>query len=93
MVNYASGRFAQAICDRCGQQFRYNAMSREPGTRFFVCDRCNDRGFNLLRHPQNGPFPVTPDPQALLNARPDYVEVSAVEVTAWLSQLTGVADG
>lgn len=82
MSDFASGKYAWALCMRCGFRFSYPDIKTESGTHLRVCDTCNDGAFNLVDHPQNGPFPVTPDPQSIKWAFPDVplaVDVSASE--------------
>lgn len=43
------------ICDRCGFKYRRYQLSKE-ATKLVVCSSCNDRGYDLIRHPQNRPF-------------------------------------
>ena len=45
---------AWAVCDRCGFEYRQNAMYLE-ATKALVCYSCNDGKFDRLRHPQNKP--------------------------------------
>lgn len=81
---FASGKNALAICQRCGFQFPYREVQAESGTQVRVCRECDDRRFNRVEHPQNGPFPVVPDPQAVQWALPDTVFTSvAVSVSMW----------
>lgn len=47
-------RNAWAVCDRCGFEYRQNAM-RSEATGIIVCYSCNDGKFDRLRHPQNKP--------------------------------------
>jgi hypothetical protein len=74
---YASGKFAIAECDRCGQQFKLKKLKTEIiKTKLYqlkVCSECWDPD-----HPQLllGMFPVE-DPQALREPRPDTTYVTA----------------
>lgn len=86
---YASGKYSYAVCDRCGFRYPMRDIVTEPKTHFRVCSFCNDGEFNLISHPQNGPFPVTPDPQSLRFPRPEVVLASAVEVSSWLTLTPG----
>lgn len=76
---FASGKHAWAICDRCGFRFKYLDIVEEEGTRWRVCQSCDDGEYSMISHPQNGPFLVDVDPEGLEFARPD------VSVTAALS--------
>lgn len=69
--DFASGKNAYALCMRCGFRHDYFNLHEEPGTMLRVCDPCNDGQFNRVTNPQNGPFPVTPDPQAIEWPFPD----------------------
>jgi len=62
---YASGKFAIAICDRCGFRFPYLSLKKE-WTGFRVCSECFEP-----KSPQLEPVPFTADPEALRNPRPD----------------------
>lgn len=70
-VQYATGKYAFGICDRCGFRTRFHDLKtqiineRESGLR--VCPSCLDEDHPQL---QLGKYPIY-DPQALLNARPD----------------------
>lgn len=84
-MSFATGRNSRRICDRCARAFDYPDLKKEPGTRWVVCDECNDGMFSLMMHPQNGPFPVSPDPQAIRDPRNQPSLVSVVEASVWLS--------
>lgn len=74
MSQFASGKNALGVCDRCG--FQYKLLELRPltvnrnVTNLLVCDECWEPD-----HPQNelGRYPVR-DPQAIRNPRPDYAE-------------------
>ena len=71
---YASGKYAIAICDRCG--FRYkNTQLRREWTGFRVCSECYEP-----KEPQLEPLPHVSDAQALSNPRPqsDFTSGSGV---------------
>jgi hypothetical protein len=74
MARYATGKHALGSCDRCGWNFRLNALKElivnEAKTNLLVCAACFDKD-----HPQYlvGKLPVE-DPQALQNPRPDKAE-------------------
>ena len=71
---YASGKYAIAICDRCG--FRYkNTQLRKEWTGFRVCSECYEP-----KEPQLEPLPNVSDAQALRNPRPqsDFTSGSGV---------------
>tara|TARA_R110000803_G_scaffold52239_4_gene107518 strand:+ start:975 stop:1310 length:336 start_codon:yes stop_codon:yes gene_type:complete len=61
---YASGKFAIAICDRCGFRYSYKKLKKE-WTGFRVCSECYEP-----KEPQLEPLPHTSDPEALKNPRP-----------------------
>lgn len=73
---FASGKKAQAVCDRCGQTVKLRELKNEivkgRDTNLKVCHSCFDPD-----HPQLmlGEFPVD-DPQALEYPRPDMAEFS-----------------
>ena len=64
-MTYALGKYANAICDRCGQQYPYLTLKKE-WTGFKVCIECYEP-----KHPQLEPKRNISDPQALLQPRPD----------------------
>lgn len=68
---FASGKWAIAICDRCGQQFKLKTLKTEiiktKQYNLLVCDECWDPDHPQL---QLGMYPVN-DPQALRNPRRD----------------------
>ena len=71
---YASGKYAIAICDRCG--FRYkNTQLRKEWTGFRVCSECYEPKERQLE-----PLPHVSDAQALRNPRPqsDFTSGSGV---------------
>lgn len=78
---YASGKYARAICDQCGFEFKYTQLKaitsdgRATGLR--VCPECWEES-----HPQEdlGKYPIT-DPQALRYARPDPSLEASRELT------------
>ena len=80
---YSSGKFAIAICDRCGQQFKLNELVKE-WTGFKVCrDDCYEP-----KHPQLEPKRNISDTIALKEPRPSAYENMDVPVggpgaTAW----------
>lgn len=67
---YATGRWAKAICDRCGWKKPWGSLTTEPGTGWKVCHECNDGMYSFVAHPQNYPANGT-DAIALRWARPD----------------------
>ena len=71
---FASGKYAIAICDRCGFQYKYLTLKKE-WTGFRVCPECYEP-----KHPQLDPPYSKPDPAALQNPRPDRLEPMTVFV-------------
>ena len=75
-MSYASGKYALAVCDRCGQQYKYSQLreevenGRRNGLR--VCSPCHDEDHPQLRL---GKEKVV-DPQALRDPRPDADQVA-----------------
>ena len=61
---YAAGRFAIAICDRCGFEFKYHQLKKE-WTGFKVCAECYEP-----KSPQLEPVPHVADAQAIYEPRP-----------------------
>ena len=78
---FASGKYAISICDRCGQQFKLKELKKlvvkTQIKNILVCRECWDPDQPQL---QLGMYPVN-DPQAIRNPRPDtsYV-VSGLDV-------------
>ena len=64
-AGYASGKFALAICDQCGQTFKLLELVRE-WKGFKVCEECYEP-----KHPQLEPKRNITEPQALYQPRPD----------------------
>ena len=74
---FASGKYAIAECDRCGQRYKLKQLKMEViKTKLYqlkVCDACWDPDQPQL---QLGMYPVY-DPQALYQPRPDTTYVTA----------------
>ena len=67
-MKFATGQYALALCDRCGQQYDYISLRQEwNGLR--VCPDCFEE-----KHPQLEPHPVPFEPEALRDPRPDRKE-------------------
>lgn len=62
---YVSGKFAIALCDRCGQRYKLNRLIKE-WTGFKVCPECYEP-----KHPQLEPKRSINEPQALHQPRPE----------------------
>lgn len=89
---FASGKRALAICQRCGFQYAWRDIRPEEGTYVYVCRDCDDKAYNRSTHPQNGPFPVTPDPTALQWAFPDTDMAVRTSATGGLPTAIGGDD-
>lgn len=80
---FASGKHAIAICDRCGFKFKLKQLKKltikNRQINMLVCTACWEPS-----HPQLmlGTYPVY-DPQALRNARPDSPSYEESRDTAW----------
>ena len=74
---FASGKYAIAECDRCGQRYKLKQLKVEViKTKLYqlkVCEACWDPDQPQL---QLGMYPVN-DPQALYQPRPDTTYVTA----------------
>lgn len=71
MPKYASGKYARAMCDRCGIEVKYSILMLE-WTGFKVCPDCFDEK-SELEFPNNN----ASDAEALMQPRPDVdLEVS-----------------
>jgi len=84
MSNFATGKYAKAVCCRCSFDYPYNDMIEErPG--IWVCSNCNDGKWNIQTHPLNFPPPISPDPMALEHARTNISLVTVAETLASLA--------
>lgn len=64
-AGYASGKFAIALCDQCGQRYRLNQLVKD-WKGFKVCSECYEP-----KHPQLEPKRTINEPQALYQPRPE----------------------
>ena len=62
---YASAKFAIALCDRCGFQYKLLDLKKE-WNGFKTCPECFES-----KHPQLTPHTAPSDPQALYDPRPN----------------------
>ncbi len=62
---WASGKFAIALCDQCGQRFKLNSLIKD-WKGFKVCRECYEP-----KHPQLEPKRTLTEPQALYQPRPE----------------------
>jgi len=83
MALFTSGKFAVAMCDRCGDKHPLHDLKLE-WTGLRVCDECWDPK-DPIEFPTN--FPI--DPEAIENPRPD-IEVEAGEGVIRTPQTVGV---
>tara|TARA_R110000782_G_scaffold258388_1_gene348037 strand:- start:37 stop:378 length:342 start_codon:yes stop_codon:yes gene_type:complete len=67
---FASGKYALAICDRCGFEYKYTSLKKE-WTGFRVCSECFE-----VKHPQLEPIHHVSDLEALRFARPSVPSAS-----------------
>ena len=74
MTTFATGKYALALCDRCGQQFKFNQL-RQEWNGLKTCPQCFE-----TKHPQLDPSYHSADPQALPWTRPARVEPVTVFV-------------
>lgn len=85
MARFASGKHSHALCDRCGQRYKYKQLKpeienkRPNGLR--VCPTCLDADHPQL---QLGRKKIV-DPQALKDPRPDRVEPAST-IAAFLER-------
>ena len=75
-MTFANGKFALAICDRCGQQYKYHQLQQE-WNGLFTCPECFEP-----KHPQLDPPYHPADPIALRDPRPARQEPVTVNVGA-----------
>ena len=64
-AGFASGKFAIALCDQCGQRFKLNTLIKD-WKGFKVCPECYEP-----KHPQLEPKRTITEPQALYQPRPE----------------------
>lgn len=64
-AGYASGKFAIALCDQCGQRFKLLQLIKD-WKGFKVCTECYEP-----KHPQLEPKRNITEPQALQQPRPE----------------------
>ena len=76
MATFASGKYAIAICDRCGQQNKFTQLKQE-WNGLKVCPECFE-----TKHPQLDPGYHAADAEALPWARPARQEPTTVFVGA-----------
>ena len=75
-MTFANGNRAIALCDRCGQQYKYLQL-RQEWNGLFTCPDCFEP-----KHPQLDPGHHTADPIALIDPRPARQEHVTVFVRA-----------
>ena len=73
---FAVGKYSEAICDRCGFQYKYLELKEERNGLLF-CEECYDP-----KHPQLEPTYASADAEALQNPRPQASLPMTVEVGA-----------
>lgn len=75
-MRYSSGKHSKAICDRCGQKYKYSQLKPEVYNRkpngLRVCPSCLDKDHPQL---QLGKAKIV-DAEALRHPRPDIAEVA-----------------
>jgi NAD-dependent SIR2 family protein deacetylase len=64
-AGFASGKFAIALCDQCGQRYQLNTLIKD-WMGFKVCPECYEP-----KHPQLEPKRSITEPQALYQPRPE----------------------
>jgi len=62
---YATGKYAIALCDRCGFEYKLSQL-KEEWNGLKTCRDCFDP-----KHPQLEPLPHVSDPEALYKPRPN----------------------
>ena len=82
MAKFTAGKFAKAMCDRCGHKMPYKKLLLE-WTGLRVCKECFDPK-DPLEFPTN--FPV--DAESLQNPRPDN-DVEAGQGRVYVDPLVG----
>lgn len=74
MGTFATGKYALAICDRCGQQYKFEQMRKE-WNGLYTCTECFE-----VKHPQLISSHHDADPEALPWTRPARQEPVTVFV-------------
>lgn len=82
-AGYVSGKFAIALCDQCGQRYKYLQLIKD-WKGFKVCPECYEP-----KHPQLEPKRSITEPQALYQPRPE----AKMPVTIYIGETsdTGLA--
>jgi len=75
-VAFATGKYSQGICDRCGQQYDLLQL-KEEWNGLFTCPECYE-----VKHPQLDPPYHAADAVAVQNPRPARIEPMTVFVGA-----------
>ena len=83
-MTFANGNRAIALCDRCGQQYKYLQL-RQEWNGLFTCPDCFEP-----KHPQLDPPPLTADAEALHQPRP---EVTLPQAQLGLVKTTNASAG
>ena len=73
---FAVGKYSEAICDRCGFQYKYLEL-KEEWNGLLVCEECYEP-----KHHQLEPTYASADAEALQNPRPQVSLPMTVEVGA-----------
>ena len=76
MATFATGKHALALCDRCGQQYKFHQVKKE-WNGLMTCPECFEP-----KHPQLDPRYHSADAQALEWTRPAREEPVTVNVGA-----------
>ena len=76
MATFATGKYALALCDRCGQQYKFTQLQEE-WNGLMTCPECFE-----TKHPQLDPRYHSADAQALPWVRPARQEPVIVFVGA-----------
>ena len=87
MALFSSGKFAKAMCDRCGDKIAYKDL-REEWTGFKVCIKCLDPK-TKLEFPTY--FPT--DPESLRDPRPDADVESGAGIARTTTSIGGALNG
>ena len=82
MPRYATGKYAKAISDRSGLEYRYKDMRKEWNGLLVGKDEFE------RKHPQLGPFRKIHDPQTLKEARPNNNKIPVTVKFPVLSTVT-----
>jgi len=83
----ARGKYNKIVCDVCGFAYPRTVMKKN-SYGLWVCPEDNEKGYDLVNHPQNKIISTIDRSMFIKDARPQRPAlVSAVPVSAWLPSI------